>query len=601
MKKYLYLKIIILFIILNNICNISSSDEISYTNCNQIIESLFKDDRTEEILSSANANKAITKSFDDCWKNNDIHNILCKKILTNSDKFLIFNIIANTFQLKNQKSNFVSLYKSFTDEIIEDSIKDEIIEDSIKEKIKIDNINSSTPFKNFDDCYEKYINFLQYISNRFLIDKFFILPLKYYEKDNKNFCRVLPENLYVTILDKIQSNHNEILTKIDILNKKITGGNNLLSEEVKSISNTVSDIKDLKNLNPINVNILTICSILGVIVLLLIFLSLKLLKVSKQVKKRKTCTTQENKFNNDEKINNYNNNYLRENIVPKIYEIIKSKIIEFNEDNDRKIMDRINKKIENKIKISQKNPKITTNEDIFNDSMLKIEKSTFNQAWNKLEKNKHFFEYIKKFVDSSEYKLIIKKIGSKLPELVKHNSTLYPQCINISDSINNYFSKVIRIDYFTKNKEKEEEILKQKSLNEKIFWYRDNSQTIMQLQKEIQRFEFFDAKKWVLENFIDFADLFILEYQKAKLKNSHKDLEEAKLIVLEVLDIVDLEPVEVDLYITRFDSRIHIARSTVSNNSVATGVIVSVIRNGFKYKTKNLYYRQPEVIVNKVV
>jgi hypothetical protein len=108
----------------------------------------------------------------------------------------------------------------------------------------------------------------------------------------------------------------------------------------------------------------------------------------------------------------------------------------------------------------------------------------------------------------------------------------------------------------------------------------------------------FRLERWVEDQFLDFADLYLQEYQVARLKGDGAHLEPGLQIVRRVLKVADLEPADLALGVTVFDSARHIGRSTTSDPNFANGLILGVVRNGFLRGGQVL--RQPEVIVNRV-
>lgn len=108
----------------------------------------------------------------------------------------------------------------------------------------------------------------------------------------------------------------------------------------------------------------------------------------------------------------------------------------------------------------------------------------------------------------------------------------------------------------------------------------------------------FHFEKWVEDQFLSFADLYMQKYQKAQLENDGARLEPGLQIVRRVLKAAGLEPVDLTLGVTPFDSTRHIGRSTTCDSNFANGLILGVVRNGFMRGGQVL--RQPEVIVNRV-
>jgi hypothetical protein len=107
----------------------------------------------------------------------------------------------------------------------------------------------------------------------------------------------------------------------------------------------------------------------------------------------------------------------------------------------------------------------------------------------------------------------------------------------------------------------------------------------------------FRFQSWVTESFLPFADLYLQRYQQAQLEKRPGELQNGADLVRQLLRIAAVEPIEVTLGETLFDSARHIGRSTTNDPHVADGVITGVIRNGFLEGQQVL--RQPEVIVNR--
>lgn len=107
----------------------------------------------------------------------------------------------------------------------------------------------------------------------------------------------------------------------------------------------------------------------------------------------------------------------------------------------------------------------------------------------------------------------------------------------------------------------------------------------------------FRFQSWVTESFLPFADLYLQRYQQAQLEKRPDELKSGVDLVRQLLRIAEVEPIEVTLGETLFDSARHIGRSTTSDPLLADGVITGVIRNGFVEGQQVL--RQPEVIVNR--
>ncbi len=109
----------------------------------------------------------------------------------------------------------------------------------------------------------------------------------------------------------------------------------------------------------------------------------------------------------------------------------------------------------------------------------------------------------------------------------------------------------------------------------------------------------FRLEPWIEETFVGFADIYLQRYQEALVEGRQAQLEEGAAIVRKVLRIANLEPVELTLGQTLFDSTQHIGRSATSDARFPDGVIVAVVHNGFVHGGRDVI-RQPEVIVNRM-
>lgn len=107
----------------------------------------------------------------------------------------------------------------------------------------------------------------------------------------------------------------------------------------------------------------------------------------------------------------------------------------------------------------------------------------------------------------------------------------------------------------------------------------------------------FRFQSWVTETFLPFADLYLQRHQQAQLEKRQEELQAGATLVRQLLRMAAVEPVEVTLGETLFDSTRHIGRSTSNDPHVPDGVITGVIRNGFLEEQQVI--RQPEVIVNR--
>lgn len=109
----------------------------------------------------------------------------------------------------------------------------------------------------------------------------------------------------------------------------------------------------------------------------------------------------------------------------------------------------------------------------------------------------------------------------------------------------------------------------------------------------------FRFKRWVTDTFLPFADLYLQRAQQAALEKRGADLQHGARLVCQLMQIASVEPIEVKLGETPFDSTRHIGRATSNDPRFADGVITGVVRNGFIEGGQQVI-RQPEVVVNRM-
>jgi len=109
----------------------------------------------------------------------------------------------------------------------------------------------------------------------------------------------------------------------------------------------------------------------------------------------------------------------------------------------------------------------------------------------------------------------------------------------------------------------------------------------------------FRFKRWVTDMFLPFADLYLQRCQQADLEKRGGDLRSGANVVRQLLQLASVEPIEVKLGETAFDSTRHIGRATSNDPRYPDGVITGVVRNGFIEGGQQVI-RQPEVIVNRM-
>lgn len=107
----------------------------------------------------------------------------------------------------------------------------------------------------------------------------------------------------------------------------------------------------------------------------------------------------------------------------------------------------------------------------------------------------------------------------------------------------------------------------------------------------------FNYEEWAEKMFVPFADSFFLMVQRSG-REQKANFDPARAIVARALRIAEIEPIEIVVQQTQFDSSIHHCSSNESLRAVPDGAIVSVIRNGFRSRRTGKS-QLAEVIVNR--
>jgi molecular chaperone GrpE (heat shock protein) len=111
----------------------------------------------------------------------------------------------------------------------------------------------------------------------------------------------------------------------------------------------------------------------------------------------------------------------------------------------------------------------------------------------------------------------------------------------------------------------------------------------------------FNLRAWIADRFREFADHFLRFYQEARMQGRlGEDLKIAYRIICDVLEWADLKPIDIELGNTVFNSRVHVGRGTQNVPQYGEGVIVGVVRSGFRNSKTDEIIKQPEVVVNRI-
>ena len=544
-----------------------------------------------------------------------------------------------------KKSNLLNTdLKKITNDIrqeIEKKIND-IKRFVLEEKVKINNLINEKN-KKIIGSYNKEINNIK--DNIKTIDSKFMDLLK-----------VTKDQLYKTIsgldttvkkeikdnIEKINTQFNDLIrvTK-DQLCQKISGLDTTVKNDITKVDENINNVKvDInKNIRQINNNYNKLLTNI-------------IPELNKNFEKR--CNDIEKNFQDqltemqqsidekikseveilkqtiDNKISDTNNSFeLRYNeikkfiqeIITKLNDEINAKEQKINEDikilkdsyNIR--LDQFDKRItKDESTIKDYNKKIEEIPKDIRDNIMKLEQLSVIEQRKRFENDKEFKQLIDDAIIIKEHQDTIfyrKKVVVDLPDSISSNEKLLKQIKSIIIPLKEYYSQINRLTFIqtTTNdasfnkleaEEKEKKFFEQFPIQlNKI----RNTSLLMrnfQLAPDIQKIFDFKPEKWIRETFIDFADSFLREYQKAQLDGKQDDLKIPYDIVIEVLKKANIVPVEIILGKTNFDNSIFLARSSTTNNKYRNNTIISVIRNGFKDAGGKLI-RQPEVTVNNIL
>ena len=131
------------------------------------------------------------------------------------------------------------------------------------------------------------------------------------------------------------------------------------------------------------------------------------------------------------------------------------------------------------------------------------------QAWKKfLYRNEKNIQEAKMIVNSEQY-MFFNRQTIELEEQLSHKLTLrnnYEQNLN---KLQEFMKEVKRIYTYSQNKfiekiEKERNVYTIREITTRLYQYKENSLNITEVFKPI---------KWVKNEFLEFADLFLMEYQ----------------------------------------------------------------------------------------
>ncbi len=148
----------------------------------------------------------------------------------------------------------------------------------------------------------------------------------------------------------------------------------------------------------------------------------------------------------------------------------------------------------------------------------------------------------------------------------------------------------------------EQEMPEENALMSKLLGLRDSAHllaTFRNTDKAGEELLRFKPTEWCNKKLPELADQFLCFYQEAQAKGQSAPLDKALKVVIRALRIGELEPIDIVLGETDFNSEIHVGVSRDNQPKYPEGTIVGVVKNGFKNIRDARVVTQPEVIVNR--
>ena len=231
------------------------------------------------------------------------------------------------------------------------------------------------------------------------------------------------------------------------------------------------------------------------------------------------------------------------------------------------------------------------------DSLLPLEREILKETWNKFRKNDEIRSVLANSRDE-RWLTVREPLLLRLPQFVPED--LKPTFEAAVASAKDFHALTSKIGFVSRLVDDNNKIPPLDSEAQELMRLRELTGllTMIQTSNLVADRLNFRLEPWIVDCFLGFADLFLQRYQKAQMEKRESQLQPGYEIVRQILKIADLEPVDLTLGVTPFDSARHIGRSTASDPNVASGVILGVIRNGFIRGGQHVI-RQPEVIVNR--
>jgi len=229
--------------------------------------------------------------------------------------------------------------------------------------------------------------------------------------------------------------------------------------------------------------------------------------------------------------------------------------------------------------------------------LVALERETLRESWKNFRQNEQLCAALENAAKDECWKEIADALLTQLPKLVPDD--LKPTFESVLAPARDYHNLVAKISLIPKIVSGEiprlpndaQELARTREFAQLLAMSSQSSFVSDRLN--------FRLKNWVVDTFLTFADLYLQRYQQLQIEKGEKPLEEGVFIVKQVLRLAAVEPIDVRLGETPFDSTRHIGRSTRNDARFSDGVIVGVVRNGF-IEGGTQVVRQPEVVVNRI-
>lgn len=243
--------------------------------------------------------------------------------------------------------------------------------------------------------------------------------------------------------------------------------------------------------------------------------------------------------------------------------------------------------------------RVTGEKELSLTDLVDLELSSLKAGWEKYREQQRQVAILAESAASNpRFAMIHSDLLTDLPRAVGADERLLAACESLLDPVKDFYNFSVRVSRIPGPVDPQ---VLQRDPGKVLMNIRERAQTLAFLQdgrSGTQRLSF-DLEKWIREQFLSFADLLLRTYQEARLDGTSGNLEEGRALVLKILLEAGLEPVEIVLGQTSFDSSKHIGRSTASRPSMRDGTIASVVKNGFQ-QVGGPVVQQPEVIVNRI-